>query len=88
MALEDLAYGLYVREYSSGRFQVAIEKSEESIRIMEKLLPVDHFRLSSAKRVKALILEEIAIDNSIEHSRKYKKFSFKILLYKLKYITK
>ncbi|KAK6637218.1 hypothetical protein RUM44_007632 [Polyplax serrata] len=68
LALEDLAYGLYVREYSSGRFQMAKEKSEESIRIMEKLLPVDHFMLSSAKRVKALILEEIAIDNSVEQS--------------------
>lgn len=32
------------------------------MRIMEKLLPRDHLLLASAKRVKALILEEIALD--------------------------
>lgn len=31
---------------------------------MEKLLPANHLMLASAKRVKALILEEIAIDNA------------------------
>lgn len=30
---------------------------------MEKLLPGEHLMLASAKRVKALILEEIALDN-------------------------
>lgn len=69
LALEDLAYALYVREYISGRFEEAQEKADEAIRIKEKLLPPDHIMLSSAKRVKALILEEIAIDNSEEQSR-------------------
>lgn len=31
---------------------------------MEKLLPANHLMLASAKRVKALILEEIAIDTA------------------------
>lgn len=30
---------------------------------MDKLLPVEHIMLASTKRVKALILEEIALDN-------------------------
>jgi hypothetical protein len=35
-----------------------------AIDIMEKILPKNHLMLASAKRVKALILEEIAIDNA------------------------
>lgn len=35
-----------------------------AIDIMEKLLPDKHLMLSSAKRVKALILEEIALDSA------------------------
>jgi hypothetical protein len=31
---------------------------------MEKLLPAEHLMLASVKRVKALILEEIALDNA------------------------
>lgn len=38
------------------------EHAEDSIRIMEKVLPKDHLLLASVKRVKALILEEIALD--------------------------
>lgn len=38
------------------------ENAERAIRIMEKILPKDHLLLASAKRVKALILEEIALD--------------------------
>lgn len=38
------------------------ENVEKSIRIREKILPKDHLLLASAKRVKALILEEIALD--------------------------
>lgn len=38
------------------------ESAEKSIRIREKILPRDHLLLASAKRVKALILEEIALD--------------------------
>ncbi|CAD0201127.1 unnamed protein product [Chrysodeixis includens] len=61
-AQEDLAYALYVLEYSSGRFYKAREHAERAIRIIENLVPPDHLLLASAKRVKALILEEIALD--------------------------
>lgn len=63
VAEEDLAYALYVREYSSGRFQNAEEHVEKSILILRDLVPTDHLILASARRVKALILEEIALDN-------------------------
>ncbi|VEN53775.1 unnamed protein product [Callosobruchus maculatus] len=59
---EDLAYALYVNEYSSGRFYHARENAERSMRIMERILPKDHLLLASVRRVKALILEEIALD--------------------------
>ncbi|KAB0793914.1 hypothetical protein PPYR_13534 [Photinus pyralis] len=59
---EDLAYALYVNEYSSGRFYAARENADRAIRIMDKILPKDHLMLASAMRVKALILEEIALD--------------------------
>ncbi|CAB3227321.1 unnamed protein product [Arctia plantaginis] len=61
-AQEDLAYALYVLEYSSGRFYMAKDHAERAIRIIENLVPPDHLLLASAKRVKALILEEIALD--------------------------
>ncbi|XP_028177754.1 amyloid protein-binding protein 2 isoform X1 [Ostrinia furnacalis] len=61
-AQEDLAYALYVLEYSSGRFYKARDHAERAIHIIENLVPPDHLLLASAKRVKALILEEIALD--------------------------
>lgn len=61
-AQEDLAYALYVLEYSSGRFYQARGHAENAIKIIENLVPPDHLLLASAKRVKALILEEIALD--------------------------
>lgn len=64
LAHEDLAYALYVYEYSSGKFDEASDHAGIAIDIMEKLLPPYHLMLASAKRVKALILEEIAIDNA------------------------
>lgn len=63
VAHEDLAYALYVHEYSSGRFQTAREHVVKAIDIMKDLVPCNHLMLASAKRVKALILEEIALDN-------------------------
>ncbi|XP_046740458.1 amyloid protein-binding protein 2 [Diprion similis] len=63
IAYEDLAYALYVHEYSSGKFEQACDHAVNAINIMEKLLPTEHLMLASAKRVKALILEEIALDN-------------------------
>ena len=62
-AYEDLAYGLYLQEYNSGNFKPAYDHIERAILIIQKLVPSTHLRLASAKRVKALILEEIAIDN-------------------------
>lgn len=64
-AEEDLSYALYVLEYSSGNFQSAKDHICKSIDILRSLLPTDHLLLSSARRVKALILEEIALDNYI-----------------------
>ncbi|CAH0563319.1 unnamed protein product [Brassicogethes aeneus] len=64
LAHEDMAYALYVHEYSSGRFTSARDHSEKSIRIMDNILPRDHLMLSSVKRVKALILEEQALDEA------------------------
>ncbi|XP_046396092.1 amyloid protein-binding protein 2 isoform X2 [Ischnura elegans] len=62
-AHEDLAYALYVHEYSSGRFVEARDHAERAINIMKELLPREHLLLASSQRVKALILEEIAIDS-------------------------
>lgn len=59
---EDLSYALYVLEYSSGRFESALEHIKTAIEIMAELVPNNHLMQASAKRVKALILEEIALD--------------------------
>ncbi|XP_012529899.1 amyloid protein-binding protein 2 [Monomorium pharaonis] len=64
LAHEDLAYALYVHEYSSGRFDDASDHAGIAIDILERHLPHNHLMLASARRVKALILEEIAIDNA------------------------
>ncbi|XP_013379692.1 amyloid protein-binding protein 2 [Lingula anatina] len=63
VAHEDLAYATYVHEYSSGKFSDAREHAEKAIKIITSILPEDHLLLASSKRVKALILEEIAIDS-------------------------
>lgn len=62
VAHEDLAYALYVHEYSSGNFTKARYHSERAINILNNLVPKYHLLLASAQRVKALILEEIALD--------------------------
>ncbi|XP_048857501.1 amyloid protein-binding protein 2 isoform X1 [Brienomyrus brachyistius] len=61
-AHEDLAYSSYVHQYSSGKFDNALFHAERAIDIITHILPEDHLLLASSKRVKALILEEIAID--------------------------
>ncbi|CAH2251237.1 Amyloid -binding 2 [Pelobates cultripes] len=60
-AHEDLAYS-YVHQYSSGKFDNALFHAERAIEIITHILPEDHILLETSKRVKALILEEIAID--------------------------
>ncbi|XP_059482685.1 amyloid protein-binding protein 2 [Neocloeon triangulifer] len=62
VANEDLAYALYVHEYSSGHFSDAKANAERAIETMSKILPADHLLLASSNRVLALILEEMAID--------------------------
>lgn len=63
IAEEDLSYALYVCEYSSGRFSSANDHVEKAIKILNDLVPTNHLMLASAKRVKALILEEIALEH-------------------------
>lgn len=63
IAHEDLAYASYVHNYAFGKFTHARTHAERAIELMLRLLPPDHLLLSSSKRVKALILEEMAIDN-------------------------
>lgn len=64
IAHEDLAYALYVLEYNSGRFDAALSNIEICIDIMADLVPDNQLMQASAKRVKALILEEIALDSN------------------------
>ncbi|XP_072043780.1 amyloid protein-binding protein 2-like [Amphiura filiformis] len=63
IAHEDLAYASYVHQYSSGKFDDAKEHAEKAITIITQILPDNHLLLASSRRVKALILEEIAIDS-------------------------
>ncbi|ODN04724.1 Amyloid protein-binding protein 2, partial [Orchesella cincta] len=63
VVLEDLSYALYVLEYNSGNFDEARSLSQKAINTMDVLLPLNHLQLASVKRVKALILEEVAIDS-------------------------
>lgn len=63
IAHEDLAYALYVLEYNSGRFDSALSNISTCIDIMSELVQDNQLMQASAKRVKALILEEIALDN-------------------------
>lgn len=49
--------------YSKKSFSSNSYHAGKAIEIMGKLLPVEHLMLASTKRVKALILEEIALDN-------------------------
>ena len=52
VAHEDLAYALYVHEYSSGNFRAAKEHIETSIAMMQHLVPQNELMIASAKRVK------------------------------------
>ncbi|XP_076669852.1 protein interacting with APP tail-1 [Andrena cerasifolii] len=62
---ENYGYALYVIEYTSGKFQEAAVHVGKAIDIMEQLLHRDHLLLANARRVKALILEEIALDSGL-----------------------
>ena len=69
LAYEDLAYASYVKEYNNGKFKRAKYLAEKSLQIMSKILPDNHMLQASSKRVLALILEEIAIDEGIKHEK-------------------
>ncbi|XP_033169802.1 amyloid protein-binding protein 2 [Drosophila mauritiana] len=62
IAHEDLSYAYYVHEYSTGDFSCAQDHVDKAVNIMQHLVPSNHLMLASAKRVKALLLEEIALD--------------------------
>ncbi|XP_017019073.1 amyloid protein-binding protein 2 isoform X2 [Drosophila kikkawai] len=62
IAHEDLSYAYYVYEYSTGDFSCAQDHVDKAVKIMKDLVPSNHLMLASAKRVKALLLEEIALD--------------------------
>ncbi|KFM68064.1 Amyloid protein-binding protein 2, partial [Stegodyphus mimosarum] len=64
MAHEDLAYALYVYEYSSGHFNNSRDHVDKALQIKANLLNADHLLWASPKRVKALIIEEIALDSN------------------------
>ena len=81
IAEEDLSYAQYVCEYSSGHFANARNHVEKSIQILKDLVPTNHLLLSSAKRVKALILEEIALDSSIQPDNTGKKHIYNLFLF-------
>jgi hypothetical protein len=53
-----------VYEYSSGNFDSAKRHVAQAIKIMKDLVPANHLMLASAKRVKALILEEQALESA------------------------
>lgn len=63
IAHEDLAYASYVLEYSTGNFSSAKEHADRAMEVMNLLLPGNNLLLASSKRIKALILEELAIDS-------------------------
>ncbi|XP_028396719.1 amyloid protein-binding protein 2-like [Dendronephthya gigantea] len=69
MVHEDLGYASYVQEYSSGEFENARWHAQMAIDIISRIMPQDHLLLASSKRVKALVLEEIAIDRDLEEEK-------------------
>ncbi|KAH9632881.1 hypothetical protein HF086_002703 [Spodoptera exigua] len=60
-AQEDLAYALYVLEYSSGRFYKARDHAERAIRIIENLVPPDHLLLACLCPAPSLLEESEAL---------------------------
>ncbi|VDK23349.1 unnamed protein product [Taenia asiatica] len=72
LALEDLAYAYYVLEYTSGEFEFALNCADKAIDMLKLLGHQSCMQSASANRVKALILEEIAIDDGnpdVMHSK-------------------
>ncbi|ENN71307.1 hypothetical protein D910_07498 [Dendroctonus ponderosae] len=66
---EHLAYALYLQKYTSGDFSEAEKFSKSAFDDMKSILPENHYFQSSVKRVRALILEEIAIESESDVKR-------------------
>ncbi|XP_059092602.1 amyloid protein-binding protein 2-like [Tigriopus californicus] len=64
LTLEDLAYVTYVQEYNCGNFAESRDMAYSALRILEHRLPKHHLLKASAKRVVALIIEEMAVDDT------------------------
>nr|CAH8839610.1 unnamed protein product [Trichobilharzia regenti] len=64
LALEAIAYAHYVLEYTSGDFTYALNCAEISGLMLRRLNYGVCMQAASANRVKALIIEEIAIDDN------------------------
>uniref|UniRef100_T1KDR3 MalT-like TPR region domain-containing protein n=2 Tax=Tetranychus urticae TaxID=32264 RepID=T1KDR3_TETUR len=62
LARQDLAFEYYIQEYSTGNFDLCLHHIELAKMSLETLLPPDHHLLTNALRIKALIIEEMAID--------------------------
>ncbi|VDO16516.1 unnamed protein product [Rodentolepis nana] len=61
LALEDIAYAFYVHEYNTGNFDLARLFAEKAVGTIKHLGDQCCMQYGSAIRVKALILEEIAL---------------------------
>ncbi|CAH8615700.1 unnamed protein product [Dicrocoelium dendriticum] len=64
LALEAIAYAHYVLEYTSGDFTYALNCAEVAGVMLKRLNHEMCMQAASANRVKALIIEEIAIDDN------------------------
>ena len=64
VAHEDLAYATYVYDYNYGNYEKSLAHSNISVRIVNKLLDPDHLLHASTSRLRALILEELAFDET------------------------
>ncbi|CAL8070254.1 unnamed protein product [Calicophoron daubneyi] len=76
LALEAIAYAHYVLEYTSGDFTYALNCAEMAGLMLRRLNHEVCTQAASANRVRALIIEEIAIDDSdATRTNKYLNFA-------------
>lgn len=65
----ELAYALYVKEYTTGKFSKAREHATKAISVLTESLPRDSMLPCFSFRSKALILEEIALDSDLTETK-------------------
>ncbi|VDD94871.1 unnamed protein product, partial [Enterobius vermicularis] len=70
-AYEEMAYALYVLEYSTGNFSQASVYAEKAVYLNKMHLPSNHVLIATSRRMKvtALIMEEQAL-NEVDESKK------------------